>query len=76
VNNLELDRKIRTYMDSIVSEFVDPRTGEVSLTELAEEACEEFDLYEDGSSIPEDLFEVAFEIADDYHKTRKVGRYA
>lgn len=64
----EEDRKIRTYMRSIVSEHVDPRTGEVNLTELAEDTCNDLNLWVNDEDIPEDLFEVAFEVADDYQK--------
>ena len=52
-----------------VPEFVDPRTGEVNLTWLAEAVCQELDGYE-GDDIPEEYFEAAAEAADYYLDSR------
>lgn len=38
--------------------------GEVNCTKLAEDAAEHFDLYGDDDEIPEELFEIATQIAD------------
>lgn len=54
-------------MSSIVGEHVDPRTGEINLTSLAEDTCEDLNLWEaDGCTIPEDLFDLAVEVAGDW----------
>lgn len=57
--------KIRQYMLSCVEEHVDPLTGEVNDTYLAEDACQHFNDYE-GDDIPEKYFECAHEIASQH----------
>jgi len=51
-------RKIREYMQAEVTDHVDPLTGEVNSTALAEDACSHFNAYE-GNEIPERFFELA-----------------
>ncbi len=61
---------VRRYMRRAAAEHRDARTGEVNMTTLAEAAAAAFDLYgPDGSSIPEELFEVAFEVAEEVEGT-------
>jgi hypothetical protein len=46
---------------------VDPRTGEVDCTGLAESAADEFDLYEgDDYDIPDWVFDAAFRASEKY----------
>jgi hypothetical protein len=59
--------KISRWMYRHVSEHVDPITGEVNCTQLAEAACEEFQGYEH-DTIPEHYFEMAFAEAKEYEE--------
>ena len=56
------DDKIKRWMQRNVTPHIDNSTGEINYTSLAEEACQEFDLYGKDYSIPEELFELALEI--------------
>jgi len=63
--------KIRQYMLHNVTDHVDPLTGEVNNTSLAEDACCHFNDYEgeegyEKTEIPEKYFECAFEIGEQY----------
>ncbi len=57
---------VRRYLSANTSEHVDPKTGEVNLTLLAESAAQRFDLYEDDAdaTIPEWVFDMAVEVAE------------
>lgn len=57
---------VQDFMAEHVGEFVDPRTGEVNMTTLAEYACDVFDGYAKGCEIPEEYFELAFIVAEGY----------
>lgn len=55
-------RTVREYMQAEIADHVDPLTGEVNATTLAEDACEHFDGYEGGDSkpeVPEKFFDLA-----------------
>ncbi len=55
------DKKLAVYqlMGQVISDYIDPRTGEVNITELAEYAADvNGDLDNDGD-IPEEYFELA-----------------
>lgn len=56
-------KKICKYMQAEIEDHVDPLTGEVNCTSLAEDACSHFDGYE-GSEIPEKFFEIANRVGD------------
>jgi len=62
-------KQIKQYMlDCLVSgEHVDD-AGEVILTQLAEDAASLFDLYDDNDDIPEEVFELAFQVAQTWEK--------
>ncbi len=61
---------VRRHMRRSVAAHRDARTGEVNMTALAEATAAVFDLYgDDGSSIPEELFDVAFEVAEEVDGT-------
>ena len=57
---------IMTYMNQNVNDHVDPLTGEVNHTLLAEDACQHFNDYIGEDEIPEKYFEYAIEVADRY----------
>ncbi len=61
----EWDARIRKWMHANLDNYADPITWEVSTTQLAEGACIEFDLYLEDDSVPDDLFELAFEVWED-----------
>ena len=62
-------KQIKQYMlDCLVNgEHVDD-AGEVELTQLAEDAASLFDLYDDNDDIPEEVFELAFQVAQTWEK--------
>ena len=62
-------KQIKQYMlDCLVSgEYIDD-AGEVELTQLAEDAASLFDLYDDNDDIPEEVFELAFQVAQTWEK--------
>lgn len=65
-------RKIHQVMRKIVSEHVDPLTGEVNCTTLAEEAADIMgENPEDGSDIDEVFFEEALFIAGERERQYK-----
>lgn len=51
--------RVKAYMLSQLQYHIDPRTGEVNSTGLAEDAAAEFELYFADCEIPEDLFDLA-----------------
>jgi len=53
---------IRAYMQDVLTEYIEPETGHISCTSLAEDACQHFDAYHD-ADVPECLFEWAFQVA-------------
>lgn len=57
---------IKKWMLRNYQEFIDPETGEINLTELAESACEYTDGYDRGNgyAVPEEYFEAAFDVAE------------
>lgn len=56
--------RIETWMRENFDSAVDRATDEVSLTKLAEGAAHAYDFY-DGDDVPEELFELAFVVAQD-----------
>lgn len=52
-----------TYMNRNVADHVDPLTGEVNATALAEDACNHFNGFI-GNEIPEEYFDAAFVVAE------------
>lgn len=61
------EAKAVVYMFDSAKEHVDPKTGELRLTSLAEDTCDEFDLYGPAPEfdIPERLFELAFDVLEE-----------
>ena len=57
--------EIIKYMNANIADHVDPLTGEVNATALAEDACWHFDDC-DGDDVPEEYFEYAHEVATRY----------
>lgn len=59
---------ILSAMRQNIDDCVDPATGEVNTTRLAENAANAFDLYEDNVHyvIPEEVFELAIDANDKY----------
>lgn len=53
---------IKRWMLINMEDYRDPLTDEISLTLLAEAACDDLNGY-DGDDIPEEYFEIAFEVA-------------
>jgi hypothetical protein len=49
-------------MRNNLADNTDAITGEVNLTSLAEDACEALDLYDPNYTIPEGLYEIAFDV--------------
>lgn len=60
---------IRKYMISVVDEHIDPLTGELNLTTLAEDALSKYPDYDDS----EPFFEMSYEVSRWFAKTRKGG---
>lgn len=58
--------QVKKYMAQIADEYVDPQTGEVNSTKIAEDACKHFDAYEPDDSIPEDFFDWAVVVAENH----------
>ena len=62
--------KIRAYMFDEIQDHVDPLTGEVNITTLAEDACQHFNGYEhdkhthENDAIPEKFFDIAFQVGE------------
>ena len=56
--------KIRQYMRQVLEEHRNPLTNEINCTGLAEDAADEFDLYDENDDPRERLFELALEIAE------------
>jgi len=53
------------YMQHNITDHIDPLTGEVNDTSLAEDACQHFDDYI-GDEIPEKYFDYSLEVAERY----------
>lgn len=62
--------KVRRWMHHHIADYIDLVTGEISCTDLAEAACEEFQGYE-RDRVPESYFEAASDAADEYEKQHK-----
>jgi hypothetical protein len=62
--------KVKRWMETNARQHVDRFTGEVNYTSLAEEAAQEFDIYE-GDEIPEELFELSGKVGEDWEKKNK-----
>ena len=69
--------RARTYMKSVITEHVDPRTGLVNTTQLAEDCADHFGWYEPDACqssdvieyIPADwLFDLADDLAEQYEQ--------
>ena len=56
---------ILKYMAANIEDHVDPLTGEVNYTSLAEDACDHFNDY-DGNDVPRKYFEYSFSIGEQY----------
>lgn len=59
--------EIKRYMRQEIADHIDPLTGEVNMTSLAEDAQMHFDIPLN-SELEEDTFEWAFEISEVYEK--------
>jgi len=58
--------QICVYMNENIGDHVDPRTGEVNATTLAEDACTHFDAFVNEDEIPEIYFDLSERIASQY----------
>jgi len=58
--------QICIYMNENITDHVDPLTGEVNNTSLAEDACTHFNAFINEDDIPNIYFDLAFRIADQY----------
>ena len=61
-------------MKKMVEDYVDPKTGEVNMTELAEAAASEFDKKDLGGWLDDEthwVWDLAQNVADDYEKASK-----
>lgn len=67
----QFQAKVRRWMLRNITIYVD-ECNEVNATKLAEDCCQEFDLYEYGefqdANIPEWLFELSAKVSDFYGK--------
>jgi len=61
---------VGTYMEANIKDHIDVFTDEVLLTELAEDAAHNFDLY-DGDVPKEWLFDLAVQVAEIYELQRE-----
>lgn len=61
-----IEKKVRAWMTQHVDEYVD-ECNEYDCTKLAEDAAQEFDLYEDNDTftIPEWVFDLAVEVTQE-----------
>lgn len=59
--------EVLRYMREECHEHVDPRTGELNCTTLAEDAAQALDLYENNpeQQIPEEIFGMASEVNEE-----------
>lgn len=55
-----------TLMTKNVKDFVDPLTGEVNITLLAEWACGKVNGYNDNGEIPDKFFDWAYVVGEHY----------
>lgn len=55
---------VESYMKRVINDYIDPLTGEVNLTKLAEDAISHFDAGFD-EEVNEGCFEISFKVADD-----------
>ena len=60
------DGIICKYMNENIQDHVDPKTGEVNDTSLAEDACSHFNDYESEDNIPGRYFDLAFKVGTKY----------
>lgn len=63
---ITLKNKVKKWMLNNYSGYVDPMTGELNATSLAEAASDQYDLYHDHISweIPEEVFSWSVEISE------------
>lgn len=60
----KLDKaKVQKWMKLHVKDYVDGKTDEANCTKMAEECCQELGLHE-GDDIPEEMFDIALDVAD------------
>lgn len=60
---------VRHYMQQNIDDFTDAGTGEVNLTQMAEDACRHFNDYE-GNDVPGRYFDCSYEVADEQKEVR------
>ena len=65
INSNNIKAYMRSQLDLRPEYFDTYNCGEINMTLLAEDAAQEFDLYED-DVISEGIFEIAFEVAEEY----------
>lgn len=65
--------KVKRWMTDHAHDHEDKKTGEVNTTSLAEEAANEFDIYEDKRDykIPDDVFDLAVDVGEAHEKKHK-----
>ena len=65
--------KTKRWMVNHVEDHVDRKTDEVNSTSLAEEAAQEFNIYENTRDykIPDDLFDLSADVAEQWEKSNK-----
>ncbi len=65
MNAQQIKNYMRNQLEFRFPYFDTFNCGEVDMTKLAEDAAQELDLYEN-DEVPEEVFEIAFEVAEDY----------
>lgn len=73
VNNKQVERKVKKFMLQNIEDHIDKYTGEVNLTSLAEEAGDEFKIYEDKKKykIEEVVYDWAVEVEEEWSRKNK-----
>jgi len=67
-----LKGKVLSFMREVVAEHIDPLTGEVNMTRLAEDAAWEFEGAEDWLDDPEHwIWEMAAQVAEIYEANQE-----
>lgn len=56
--------KARSWMRKHKNQYKDRLTDETDCTKLAEDCCAELELYDEEENIPEELFNIASQVAD------------
>lgn len=71
-NTVRIEQSALDWMEANLDDFIDPLTGEVDRTTMAEECCSHFDAFEFGwkneAQVPEEFFDWAHRVAEAYEE--------